>query len=238
MIRRLFKDTAIHIQYWYFNEVLRAKNQKERLSPVFKYYVPYMKSNMDYSKSPLVMGIPWLTFEAIDFLKEIIRSEMKVFEFGSGGSTRFFSERVKEIHSVEHDEKRYDLTKMKLEGYGNLHLQLIKGEETPIGQKGFVANEGEDPLNYGKYSNSILSFDDQYFDLILVDSKARNACILNSLAKLKNGVFLIVDNSNRKAYSKTLEKLNSWLVFRSFGPSVSSKRFTQTTFFKKPENGI
>jgi len=234
MLKRLLKDSVFHVQYWYIKELLRAKNQDVALGNILKYYIPYMKSNKDYSKSPLVLGVPWVTFEAIDFLKETVKSEMKVFEFGSGGSTRFFAERTKEVHSVEHDELWYNLVKTKLGSSQNLYLNLKKGEVKPIDEKGFVSDEDKDPLDYRNYSTAILDFEDQYFDMILVDGKARNACIANSIAKLKIVGYLIVDNSNRKSYSKSLEKLESWLVLRSFGPSVNSKRFTETSFFKMP----
>ncbi|WP_162417430.1 class I SAM-dependent methyltransferase [Cyclobacterium roseum] len=197
-----------------------------------------MKTNMDYSKSPLILGIPWITFEAIDYLKELIKPEMKVFEFGSGGSTKFFVTRVKEIHSVEHDELWYNLVEKEIGGFQNLNLSLIKGEDKPITTAGIISDEDNDLLDYWKYSNSISDFEDQYFDLILIDGKARNACIKNSIPKLKNGGYLVVDNSHRKSYSYTISSISNWQLFRSFGPSVNSKRFTQTSFFQKAEHGI
>ncbi|MFO7826279.1 MAG: class I SAM-dependent methyltransferase [Cyclobacterium sp.] len=163
---------------------------------------------------------------------------MKVFEFGSGGSTKFFVTRVKEIHSVEHDELWYNLVEKEIGGFQNLSLNLTKGEDKPITTAGFISDEDNDSLDYRKYSNSISDFEDQYFDLILIDGKARNACIRNAIPKLKNGGFLIVDNSHRKSYSNTISSISNWLLFRSFGPSVNSKRFTQTSFFQKPEHGI
>ena len=193
-----------------------------------------MKTNMDYSKSPLVLGIPWITFDAIDYLKELIKPDMKVFEFGSGGSTKFFVNRVKEIHSVEHDERWYNLVEKELGGFQNLILNLKKGEEKPFSREGFTFDEDEDPLDFGNYANTISEFEDQYFDLILIDGKARNACIKHAIPKLKHGGYLIVDNSHRKAYAETLSSISKWQIFRSFGPSVTSKRFTQTSFFQKP----
>ncbi|MCH6202123.1 hypothetical protein MMU07_21275 [Aquiflexum sp. LQ15W] len=234
MIKTLLKDSVFHVQYWYMKELIRAKKLKKPLANLLKYYVPYMKSNMDYSKTPLIAGVPWITFEAIDFLKGIVKPEMKVFEYGSGGSTKFFAERVAEIHSVEHDELWYNMVKTKLVDCPNLHLNLMKGEEKPFDEVGFISDEDDDPLDYRGYSGTILDFEDQYFDMVLVDGKARNGCILNSVDKLKKGGFLIVDNSNRKSYSTSIDKLDSWLFLQSFGPSVNSKRFTQTSFFKKP----
>lgn len=233
MIKKLIKNTFPHIVYWYLRECIGSMGQKKISVEIFKYFPDYIKSNMDYTKSPLVMGVPWITFEAIDFLKRIIRPDMKVFEFGSGGSTRFFSERVAEVQSVEHDELWFKMVKDKIGRNKNLNIMLREGVEVQNTSIAPVLNEMEDPLDYRNYSTPILDFEDQYFDIILVDGKARNVCIANSLAKLKKGGYLIVDNSNRKSYFKSLDKLDIWLVLRSFGPSVNSKRFTQTSFFKK-----
>lgn len=233
MIRNYLKDNLFHIQYWFFRECGRAIKREDSLRKILKYYLPYMKTNMDYSKSPLVLGIPWITFEAIDFLKKLIKPDMKVFEFGSGGSTKFFVNRVKVIHSVEHDERWYNLVEKELGGFQNLTLDLKKGEEKAFYSEGFTFDEDKDPLDYGNYANTISDFEDLYFDLILVDGKARNACIKNGIPKLKKGGYLIVDNSQRKSYAETLSSISKWQVFRSFGPSVNSKRFTQTSFFQK-----
>jgi len=42
----------------------------------------------------------WITFGATDFLKKIANDKMRVFEYGSGGSTLFWSERVNHVISV------------------------------------------------------------------------------------------------------------------------------------------
>lgn len=238
VLRRYLKDSPLHIQYWFLKECRRAMRQKDSLQRILKYYLHYMNSNLNYSKSPLVLGIPWITFEGIDYLKDLIKTDMKVFEFGSGGSTKFFASRVKEIYSVEHDKTWFDLVNEEIRNFKNLQLNLIVGEERPVKGMEFVSDEDDDSLEYGNYANKILEFEDQYFDLIFVDGKARNACIKNSIRKLKNGGYLIVDNSQRRSYFDTLSLINKWLIFRSFGPSLTSKRFTQTSFFMKPNNEL
>ncbi|MBL0257980.1 MAG: hypothetical protein IPQ03_10865 [Bacteroidetes bacterium] len=46
----------------------------------------------------------WLTYPVIDFLKNYLRKDMRVFEYGGGGSTLFFAKRVAELVTVEHDK--------------------------------------------------------------------------------------------------------------------------------------
>lgn len=238
MIKKLLKDSFFHIQYWYFKECLRTIKEQKSLGKVLRYYPQYMKSNLDYSKSPLVLGVPWITFDAIGYMQSLIKPDFKVFEFGSGGSTRFFVERVSEVNSVEHDEAWYLKVKNELGHYHNLNLSWHPGVVVLKYNPDVVLDESDDNLDYSKYASGICGFPDDYFDLILVDGRARNACVANSLRKLKKGGYLILDNSNRKSYIQSLDKLKSWSSITSFGPSRGSKRFTQTTIYKKPNHGV
>ena len=50
--------------------------------------------------SALADGAPWIPFAARDFLEKALRPEMRVCEYGSGGSTLFFASRVRELVST------------------------------------------------------------------------------------------------------------------------------------------
>src|SRR5690606_37246496 len=74
------------------------KRIKDR-QPVWPYvkqlpYVIYLNIN---NKSPLDLELPWLTIGAILHIKRFLNKNMRVFEYGSGGSTLFFSKRAKEV---------------------------------------------------------------------------------------------------------------------------------------------
>ncbi|WP_320066985.1 hypothetical protein [Micromonospora sp. RTGN7] len=48
--------------------------------------------------------VPWLTYPAVDLLDRILTPETRVFEYGSGASTRWFGAgRAAEVVAVEHD---------------------------------------------------------------------------------------------------------------------------------------
>ena len=51
----------------------------------------------------LTAGWPWITFPAMRWLTSYLRPSMSVFEWGSGGSTLFFAQRVARVVSVEYD---------------------------------------------------------------------------------------------------------------------------------------
>ena len=49
--------------------------------------------------------IPWYTYAAIDYLDQLDFSEKRVFEYGSGNSTLYWSQRCKAVVAVEHSEE-------------------------------------------------------------------------------------------------------------------------------------
>jgi len=60
------------------------------------------------------MRIPWISYPAIKMLEKILKPEMRVFEWGVGGSTLFFSARVRQLVSIEHDLQWAEKTRFSL----------------------------------------------------------------------------------------------------------------------------
>ena len=56
--------------------------------------------NVLNGKTPLDLELPWFSYAAIDFLKQYLRADMRVGEYGSGGSTLFFARRTKSVFSI------------------------------------------------------------------------------------------------------------------------------------------
>jgi hypothetical protein len=190
------------------------------------YYLTYKKLNTD---------TPWTSPASIEILKLILTKEMKGFEFGSGGSTIFYSKRIKELTTVEHNQDWYNQInrRLVLENIKNVNYRFFQQEDTEsfneevvnIGNKTIVHNFQKNFYEYVKY---IDSFDDGYFDFIVVDGRARVDCIIRSINKLKTGGILILDNSERERYKQVHELLIEW-------PSIlTSTGLTDTTiWFKK-----
>ena len=58
------------------------------------------KRSIDKEGNP----IPWCTYPFIKFIEPKLNKDFSVFEYGSGNSTIWYAQRVKEIISVENDE--------------------------------------------------------------------------------------------------------------------------------------
>lgn len=126
--------------------------------------------------------IPWYTYPSIHFLEQKLHKELSVLEYGSGHSTIWFSRRVKNIISVEHNLNWYNFLKNKLNLRPNVEY-LLKN------------------LGSGDYQNEVLNYQNK-FDIIVIDGRQRVQCILNSLGALKENGVIILDNSERTRYEE------------------------------------
>jgi len=119
---------------------------------------------------------PWWTLKSISIIKKHLKKHHKVLEFGSGRSTLWLSGRTSTVTSIEHNKKWYNILKPKTLR-GNIKLHLI-----------------EDLDKYSKFS---LNFEDDFFDVLIIDGKMREEVFLNSYKKIKRGGLIIFDNANR-----------------------------------------
>lgn len=161
--------------------------------------------------------IPWFTFPAVEFLIERLNKEMIVFEFGSGNSTLFFADRVREIYSVEHDTGWFEKVLKSLPSNSHLHLVESKTSQS--------------------YLEPIRSENKKY-DIIIVDGIFRNECMVESLKHLSENGIIILDDSERKEYlegvSQVEEKGFKRLNFWGISPGYLYRK--ATTIFYKPKN--
>ena len=155
--------------------------------------------------SPLFDEVPWITFRAIDWLENYLKPDMSVFEYGAGGSTLYLAKRVRNVVSVEHDEAFYKWVKdiLSQRALHNCQLMLHKPEPCVESDLAFASyQEKYRGLCFESYVKAIDSYPDQSFDLVLVDGRARMACVKRALAKIKPGGALMLDNSARPAYAQ------------------------------------
>lgn len=63
-----------------------------------RHVVPWLQC---LRKEPVDVGLPWFSFEAIEFLANYVTNNTVILEFGAGGSTIFFGARAGRVISVE-----------------------------------------------------------------------------------------------------------------------------------------
>jgi hypothetical protein len=155
---------------------------------------------------------------------------MKVFEYGAGSSTLFFSTSCHSVVSVEHSAEWVAILREHLADRSNVDLRLAEAEPIkdplPYSSTSFTSTFGGD-LYYGKsfekYVRTIEQFPDRHFDLVLVDGRARTSCIRTALPKIVAGDYLLLDNSERPDYLEGKEFLRNFPVteIRGVAPRVN-----------------
>jgi len=201
--------------------------------------------------SPLGLGLPWITFAAISYLESNLKSSDVVFEYGSGGSTTFFAKYCKLIESVDHDPEWETLVQKYLveNGISNVKLRFIPGVPTSEPMDDTSDPDSYRSLTYGpryadlmfeNYVKSIDQFPDNYFDVVLVDGRARPACFRRAERHVKPGGMIILDNSDRKRYTRIQDEAVSrgWRALHLSGPTVCNSVLTTTSIFLKPDPNI
>lgn len=155
--------------------------------------------------------IPWYTYPAIEFIKQLEFSCKTVFEYGSGQSTRFWAQRVQKLVAVEDDSRWYERIRQVVPGNVEYHLAQTKDE----------------------YVGAIRRYSCK-FDVIIIDGSHRYDCAMAAVPYLSETGFIILDNSDWM--EKTSEVLrNSDLIevdMAGFGP-INSYTWTTSFYFKR-----
>lgn len=232
----------------YLKEILKAKRDKKTLpslAHLIKQYGLWYKClhNTDVFKN----AIPWITFSAIDFLNRYLKGDMKVFEYGGGGSTLFFSSRVNELVTIEHNRDWSEALRKVMQDQTNVRWDgnFIEAEDVaeisnpnPSNPSHYVSEDVTfKNKSFKQYASFIDTYPDEYFDVVLVDGRARPSCLKHSLTKVKKNGLLILDNADRSYYLEYFhDKLNNYkLELRDFGPTPYVKWFTQTNIWRRIE---
>jgi predicted O-methyltransferase YrrM len=200
---------------------------------------PRWKATVNPGRNPLADGMPWMTFDAIRYLKKYLTREMRVFEYGMGGSTIFFSTLAAEVISVEHDEKWFASARSYFQerGIKNCTPVFIAPGTAP------APGDPADPdacasadktyraYSFHEYVESIDAYPDACFDLVVIDGRARPSCIKHSVSKVKRGGLILLDNADRAHYQRAIRDYltgDFTDALAAFGPTAYSWDFTQT----------
>lgn len=162
-------------------EMLKKLTQKDsylvKTGLLESWIVPHEVSDFYYDVDNKVN--PWLGRTVIDLIKKHLNNQLRVFEWGMGNSTLFWSQYVKSVISVEHDRNWY--TKMKQIVPHNVDCRWKE-------------------LEYGgAYSKEIMNTNVN-FDIVMIDGRDRVRCAKNTVSKLTADGIIIWDNTERDYY--------------------------------------
>lgn len=193
-------------------------------------------------RSPLGLRIPWMPYVAVRYLNDFVPPNPSVVEFGVGGSTLWWLDRGARLTSIEHDATwahsvRDQVTPGLLE-----HWTLILEPPNDASTYGSTnahpyssTDEQYRGYSFERYVRSIEQFADTSLDVVVVDGRARPACIRAASPKVRIGGFLVVDQSEREQYWGAIRELagGSYSLRQFPGPTPGLGHFTQTAIMQR-----
>lgn len=184
----------------------------------------YLSNNVFDRRYPLDLEIPWFSYAAIDFLERYLKPQMTVCEYGSGGSTIFFSNRVASVYSIEDNAKWFALVTRRLQEKKILNAKV---ELFPF--------NFQNPAGFEK-SGYLNAVPDQPFDVYVIDGseeweQVRPVCFQHVEERIRPGGIIIVDDSWRYLELRQRNKANEVKTFQSVGPARPGVTSTDIYFY-------
>lgn len=143
---------------------------------------------------------PWWTRAFMEWLENELRERKRIFEYGSGHSTIYLQDRA-ELVSIEHDIRWYERIRPEIK---SAEYRLVHPEE---------------------YPESILGYE-RNFDIVIVDGIYRERCVRAALKKIKEGGYLILDDSEKTKY-RAIKKMLS-----QYPKEIKEENGKETTMWK------
>lgn len=149
------------------------------------------------------LDVPWWTFASSDLVSAFLHDhpDARVFEWGAGSSTLWLAARAGTVVSVEHDP-----------GWAT-HIASLTPQNATVravpaapatGAPGEIhsSKEGAHGLDFARYVHAI--DDEASFDVIVIDGRAREACLPLAITHLAPGGIIVFDNVDRERYRSAI----------------------------------
>jgi len=141
----------------------------------------------------------WMEKEDRDIITKHLNKEDIMLEWGSGGSTLYFSKYVKEYYSIEHNKEWYLNVKKEIEKQKrlNIHLFYVPNDE-PI-------TKPTHPRQFKTYIKFINTLGYKTIDKVLIDGRARQWCAQEVLPYLTQNSLVFIHDWVRHGYHWILQ---------------------------------
>lgn len=151
------------------------------------------------------LDVPWWTFTSAGLVEQHLQRtpHARVYEWGSGASTLWLARRAASVVSVEHDEAW--ATRLDASLPANVDLRVVPpiASATPV-----VGSQkpGHAGLDFEHYVAAIDETDGE-FDVIVIDGRAREACLDRAVERLAPNGLIVFDNVDRQRYLDAITAL-------------------------------
>ena len=161
------------------------------------------------------LDIPWWTLKAggevAHFLAENPRA--RVLEWGSGASTAWLATRSGSVISIESDP----VWATQVRGAVPHNVTILEPPVLKVAGAPAIRSRrmGFRRHEFTPYIAAIDALPG-YFDLIVIDGRAREACFEIARKRLADGGLILFDNTNRLRYRRTLARYRAQFVITSY----------------------
>lgn len=152
------------------------------------------------------LDLPWWTYPAIEEVDRFLAAkggDARVFEYGSGASSVWLGRRAKEVHSVEHHAGFVEFLHSALSEVPNVQLRHVEAPQRGDDARVQSQRHGHAGLDFADYVASIDEVGG-LFDVIVVDGRARAACLRQAIPHLAPDGIIVFDNCNRPRYQEAI----------------------------------
>lgn len=152
------------------------------------------------------LDVPWWTYDAIEKVDAFLaaRPHARVFEWGSGASTVWLAKRAGNVTSIDHDAPWVEFSAPRLAEQDNATVELVPADAQPDPDQRFLSGKpGYAGQTFRAYVEAIERQEGR-FDLIVIDGRARAACLDRAIERLARGGVIVFDNSHRARYRKAI----------------------------------
>lgn len=151
------------------------------------------------------LDVPWWTYDAIDAVEAWIGAKdkpVRVFEWGSGASTLWLADRVGEIISVEHHHEFSQLIGPVVTAKPNVTFLEVSAPTSDAPRIGSHKTGSE----HHEFFDYVHAIDEQTgsFDLVVIDGRAREACLRVAIDRLEPDGLIVFDNTHRARYQEAI----------------------------------
>jgi hypothetical protein len=151
------------------------------------------------------LDTPWWTLASGRKVRNFLAAtpDARVLEWGSGASTVWLGKRSAEVISIESDATWAQMVRSSIPS----HVRILTPPIPLASGRGGIRSRrmGFRHLNFSDYVNAIDTVPG-LFDLIVIDGRAREACLDKALTRLAPGGMILFDNTNRRRYRLALAR--------------------------------
>ncbi|MEA2732411.1 MAG: hypothetical protein QOF70_6886 [Acetobacteraceae bacterium] len=163
--------------------------------------------------------VPWVTYPALKFIERLVSPQLKVFEYGCGNSSLWWSSKAASVVSVEHDARWAENVANRAPPHLRVVLRQMNDAADPnllrmadeffarnpdLPTSGYPEHDADSGLlcrEFTAYATEIGRYGPGYFDGVVIDGMARGLSTWMAVNYIKDSGFIIFDNSDRWQYN-------------------------------------